>query len=312
LNDYKMMVDAYKEAGGKDVFSDSDVAHIVLERDKVLGQHMVEGLEVDAKRVAEGNVAVKVRVREGYKIEKPVHMCFGVLPKEGKQKIDMDIEIEDNASVEIMSDCVFPNAIKVVHEMLADIYIGKGSSYIYRENHFHGEDGGVTVNAKSDIKLEEDSNLKTVFSLLKGRAGNFNVDYDSEVKANATIEMVSKIKGYVDDKINIREGARLIGEGARGLLESKIAIQDEAVAEVYNELTASANEAKGHVDCTEIIKDNASARAIPIVNVKHSGAKVTHEAAIGSVDSTQLQTLMARGLNEEEATDVIVEGLLNG
>jgi hypothetical protein len=38
---------------------------------------------------------------------------------------------------------------------------------------------------------------------------------------------------------------------------------------------------------------------------------VTHEAAIGSVDSTQLQTLMAHGLDEEEASDVIIQGLLN-
>jgi len=67
----------------------------------------------------------------------------------------------------------------------------------------------------------------------------------------------------------------------------------------------------GHVDCTEIIKDQAVARAIPIVDVRHPEAKVTHEAAIGSVDSTQLQTLMAHGLDEEEASDVIIQGLLN-
>jgi len=39
-------------------------------------------------------------------------------------------------------------------------------------------------------------------------------------------------------------------------------------------------------------------------------AKVTHEAAIGSVDKKQLETLMSRGLDESEAVDVIVRGLL--
>ena len=39
-------------------------------------------------------------------------------------------------------------------------------------------------------------------------------------------------------------------------------------------------------------------------------AKVTHEAAIGSIDKKQMQTLMARGLSEEEAVDVIVKGVL--
>jgi len=32
--------------------------------------------------------------------------------------------------------------------------------------------------------------------------------------------------------------------------------------------------------------------------------------AVVSVDSKQLQTLMARGLDEEQATDLIIEGLL--
>lgn len=48
-------------------------------------------------------------------------------------------------------------------------------------------------------------------------------------------------------------------------------------------------------DCKEIVRDRARASAIPIVKVTHTLAKVTHEAAIGSVDREQLETLMARG-----------------
>ena len=126
------------------------------------------------------------------------------------------------------------------------------------------------------------------------------------------MEMLARISGYADDKVKIREATHLGGRGARGLLESKIALQDQAEAEIYNEMTADAPEAQGHVDCTEVVKDEAMARAIPIVEVRHPEAKVTHEAAIGSVDSTQQQTLMARGLTEEEATDTIIQGMLNG
>ncbi|MFW6029000.1 MAG: SufB/SufD family protein [Halanaerobiales bacterium] len=311
MDDYEMMVDAYKEAGGEDVFSNSDVAHIVLERDKVLGTHSVEGLNVDVKKQKAGMVAVKVTILENYKIANPVHMCFGVLPEKGRQIIDMEIEVQKNASVEIMADCVFPNATEVVHEMEADITVHEGGSYVYEENHFHGDDGGVTVLAKSEIDLKKDSEFKTIFNLRKGRIGEIEFDYESKVRENAVLEMIARMQGYADDKIKIREAGDLIGQGARGYLETKIALQDEAEAEVLNELTALEDGAKGHVDCTEIIKDDAIARAIPIVDVRNPGAKVTHEAAIGSVDSTQLQTLMARGLDEEEATDVIVQGMLN-
>ena len=37
---------------------------------------------------------------------------------------------------------------------------------------------------------------------------------------------------------------------------------------------------------------------------------ITHEAAIGSIDKKQVETLMARGLDESEAVDVIVRGIL--
>ena len=311
MNDYKMMVDAYKEAGGDDIFSDSDVAHIVLERDKILGMHAVEGLEVEADKIEKNRVKVLIRVRENYQIKNPVHMCFGVLPKEGKQIIDMNVEIEKNASVEVRADCVFPDAVKVEHNMDAVINIAQGGNYIYKEHHYHGDNGGVEVNAKSKINVGSHGKLVTKFDLLKGRVGSIDFDYEAQVAEHGSVEMLARISAREDDKIKIREAAHLNEEGARGILDSKIALIDQAKAEIYNELTADAADAMGHVDCTEIIKDQAVARAIPIVDVRHPEAKVTHEAAIGSVDSTQLQTLMARGLDEEEASEVIIQGLLN-
>lgn len=312
MDDYQMMVDAYKDAGGEDVFADSDVAHLVLERDKVLGAHEVDGLNVDAEKTEAGRVKVNIVIKEGNVIEKPVHMCFGVLPQEGVQKIDMNIEVEAEASVKIMADCVFPNAVKVQHIMDAQIHVAEGGSYIYEENHFHGEDGGVEVIATANIEMDTDSTLKTLFTLREGRVGKIDFDYEAAMGAHSTVEMLARISGYGDDKIKIREAGQLNGTGARGLLDTKIAIREQAEADIYNELIARAADAKGHVDCTEIIKDEAVARAVPIVEVRHPQAKVTHEAAIGSVDNTQLQTLMARGLKEEEAAEVIIQGLLNG
>jgi Fe-S cluster assembly scaffold protein SufB len=60
----------------------------------------------------------------------------------------------------------------------------------------------------------------------------------------------------------------------------------------------------------EIVKDNAVAKAIPIVRVTNPLAKVTHEAAIGSVDRRQPETLMAHGLTPDDAVGVIVKGIL--
>lgn len=54
-----------------------------------------------------------------------------------------------------------------------------------------------------------------------------------------------------------------------------------------------------------------SAREDDSVEVHHPKAHVTHEASIGSLDNKQFETLMSRGLTEDEATDLIIEGLLS-
>jgi hypothetical protein len=47
-----------------------------------------------------------------------------------------------------------------------------------------------------------------------------------------------------------------------------------------------------------------------LLNVLHETAQLSHEAAVGRVNQKELETLMARGLEEEEAIDVIIRGML--
>lgn len=61
----------------------------------------------------------------------------------------------------------------------------------------------------------------------------------------------------------------------------------------------------------EIVKGkDARVSPVPRLLVTDARAKLTHEAAIGSVDKKQVETLMARGLTEEESVDVVVRGIL--
>jgi len=310
MQDYKLMLDAYAQAGGTpDIFKNSQIAHLVVHKNKVFGSNIVNGLVLKS-RETESGVDIKLMVKKGIKIKNPVHLCFGVLPKEGIQEINFRAKIEEGAGVKVLAHCVFPNAVKVVHKMNAEIEIADSAYYEYDEVHFHGQIGGIEVIPKAKIKVGKNSRIITNFWLLKGRVGFLNLDYESEILDNSILEMTVKIYGYGDDRIKIREVGRLIGKSSRGLIKSRIAVKDNAQSEIINELIATAPDTRGHVDCVEIIQDNAQAKAIPIVNVTNELAKVTHEAAIGRVDKKQVQTLMAKGLDEEEAIDLLVSGIL--
>lgn len=244
-------------------------------------------------------------------IGKPVHLCFGMSPEKGIQRIVMDVTIGKNSKISILSHCVFPFAVDVQHIMDAVIRIGDGAQYSYFERHVHSPQSGVKVYPKAHVEIGKKAFFKTEFELIKGRVGLIDVDYEAVCDAGGVLEMNTRISGHADDYIKIREVGHLKGEYSKGVLTSKIAVRDKARAEVYNKLTATAAYARGHVDCKEIVQDEGIATAVPIVEVKHPKAHITHEAAIGSVDNKQLETLMSRGLSEDDAVDLIINGMLS-
>lgn len=310
MSDLEALMKAFGEAGGdKSALANDDIAHLVASGHKLLSMKSVAGLEVDAHETLSG-ISAKVTVKEGIKIKNPVHLCFGVLHKKGTQKIKMDVGLEKDSSAHFIAHCIFPKAEKVRHIMDAVVEIGEGAEMKYSERHYHGLYGGIEVVPKAVIKVGKNGKYFSDFTLIDGRVGNLEIDYEVDAGDGAIAELTARVFGHADDEIKIKEKVVLSGKNSRSIIKTRVAIEDEARAEVTGITEGNAAGARGHVDCMEIVKDRAVAKAIPIVNVTNPLAKVTHEAAIGSVDKKQMETLMAHGLTPEEAVDIIVRGIL--
>jgi Fe-S cluster assembly scaffold protein SufB len=309
--EYRGILDAYEKAGGdKDALKSKDIAKLVIHNNRVLGSDGVEGIKIETKETKSG-VDVHLIVEEGAKIARPLHLCFGVLPKEGLQEIIMKVEARDNSQVSVVAHCIFPNAVKVIHKMDADIDIGANARFDYRETHYHGEVGGVEVVPKGKVRVRKGGVWQSTLALSQGLVGRLDYAFEVFCEEKAVAEMVVKAYGRGSDDIKVLEKIHLNGTGARGLAKSRIVLSDKAKAEIRGETYGNAPLARGHVDCMELVNGTeAVALAIPIVSVTNDKAKVTHEAAIGSIDRRQVETLMARGLDENEAVDVIVRGIL--
>ena len=222
----------------------------------------------------------------------------------------MDVKFEKDSEASFIAHCIFPKAEKVKHIMDAVIDIGENATMRYSEVHYHGIYGGIEVYPKAVVKIGKKGKYFTDFLLVNGRVGTLEIDYSVKVGENAVTEITARVFGHEDDNISIMDKVALDGANSKGLIKTRVAIEDNAQAQVTGITEGNAPGARGHVDCMEIVKDKAVAKAIPIVMVRNSLAKVTHEAAIGSVDKKQLETLMAHGLDPEEAIDVIVRGIL--
>jgi len=309
--EYQAMLDAYEKAGGdRSVLLSKDIASLVVHENKVLGAGEVEGVKLIGES-QENGIMARLLIEEGCKVSRPIHLCFGILPQEGLQEIGLQVDVRKGAEVKVIAHCIFPNAVHIIHKMNAVINIGDNARFSYRETHYHGDFGGIEVIPKARITLGEKALYENTFSLVEGCVGKLDFDYEIFCSARSVTELIAKVYGRNDDIIKIAERVNLDGSYARSLIKTRVVLRDRAKAEVIGETYGNAPYARGHVDCIELVNgEEAIGKAIPIVSVTNEMAKVTHEAAIGSIDKKQLETLMARGLDESEAVDVIVRGVL--
>ena len=310
MNKYDTILDALRETGeDRSVLDAPGTAHLVAEGNSILSARSVPGLDVETRETATG-IAASVLVREGVRIERPVHLCFGVVHPRGLQTIRMDLRLERGAAARFIAHCLFPMAEEVRHEMEATVEIGEEAELDYNEVHFHGPFGGTTVIPRSTVTVGRNGRYRGDFTLTTGRVGTLDLDATVHAAEGSITELTARVLGFGCDRITIREAVSLDGENARSIIKTRIALRDEAFAEVTGVTEGNAAGARGHVDCMELLRDRAVARAVPIVSVTNPLAKVTHEAAIGTVDRRQMDTLMAHGLSPDEAVDVIVKGIL--
>ena len=309
--EYRGLVDAYEKAGGdKSALLTKDLARLVVHENQVLSANETEGVSLKYEPKEDGIIA-ELLIQEGVKIKHPVHLCFGILPQEGLQDIVLRVKVESKAEADVVAHCIFPNAVHVTHKMDAVIDIQDNARFNYRETHYHGNFGGIEVIPKARVTLGEKAQCENTFSLVEGSVGTLDFDYEVFSEAGSIAELVAKVYGKNDDVIRIAEKINLNGNSARSLIKTRVVLTDRARAEIIGETYGNAPYTRGHVDCIELINgEEATGKAIPIVLVRNEKAKVTHEAAIGSIDRRQVETLMARGLEENEAVDVIVRGIL--
>jgi Fe-S cluster assembly scaffold protein SufB len=301
---------ALRENGAESaVLTSTEIAHLLAIGQSLVSRREIPGVSLEAKRDFAG-ISVCLNFEREKKIANPVHLCIGVLEKNATQRIKIAVKAAEGSAATLMAHCFFPSAVSVEHTMDAVIDLASEAELRYLEGHYHGPWGGVTVLPKAQVRVGPRARYFSDFSLITGRVGKLGIKYRVEAQDDAIAELSSRVFGHASDEIKIEEEVVLAGKSSRGLVRIRVALEGQATAEVTGMTAGNAEGARGHVDCLEIVKDQAVARAVPVVSVTHPLAKVTHEAAIGSIDKKQLETLMARGLTPEQAVDAIIRGIL--
>ncbi|HOJ87454.1 MAG TPA: SufD family Fe-S cluster assembly protein [Pseudothermotoga sp.] len=309
--EFEMLKKAYEKAGG-DVskFLDKRVASLIISGDKVIGLNGLQGVEIIPEKIENG-VKAKILVSKNTLIQTPIHICTGYVEKKGLQRVIFEIEIGENSQVRFVAHCTFPWVEEFTHDALALVHVGKNSKMYYSDEHYHSNTGSITLNTTTRAIVEENGLFVNNFTLTKTRIGRLRLDASVQLGQNAVADLSAKVKASRSDQVLIREKLDLVGSHSSGMAKTTVVALDESKVRVVNEAYGIGSYSKGHIRCEEITKgEGVDVSTIPVLKVMNELAELTHEASIGRVNANQLQTLMAKGLSEEEATELIIKGLV--
>ena len=285
-----------------------------LEKHEWLSGYMWGNISPDTDKFT---LQAKEKPHEGYfihalpgvKIKHPVQSCLYIAKDGFSQNVHNIVIAEQGSELHIITGCATaPHLVTGLHVGISEFYVKKGAKLVFTMIHDWGDK--VNVRPRTVTKVDEGGviisnyiSLRPVGSLQmyptthlngKGAVARFNsvlvagkgslLDVGSKIVLNAPetrAEIISR---------GISSGGSII---ARGNLIGKVA------------------GIKAHLECKGLILNDGLMQAIPELTGHVPGVEMSHEASVGKIDQQEIEYLMARGLNEEEAISTIVRGFLN-
>ncbi len=252
-----------------------------------------------------------IYVPKNTKVETPLQAYFRINSENMGQFERTLIIVDEGASVHYVEGCTAPvYTSSSLHSAVVEIFVKKDAYCRY-----------TTVQNWAN----------NVYNLVTKRAS---------AEANGTMEWID---GNLGSKLTMKYPSILLkGEGARGMTLS-IALagkgqHQHAGAKMYHlapntsstivsksiskqggkvsylglvHFGKKADGARSNIECDTLIMDNESTSdTIPYNEVLNENISLEHEAKVSKVSEEQLFYLMSRGLNEEEATEMIVMGFI--
>lgn len=250
-----------------------------------------------------------VRSLPGVEVKQPVQSCLYIAKEGLSQNVHNVVIAEEESEMHIITGCATsPHLVRGLHVGVSEIFVKKGATLHFTMIHDWGEQ--INVRPRTAIHVEEGGvivsnyiSLRPVGSLQmapttyldgKGAVGRFNsilvASEGCHLDVGATVHL-----NYPETRAEIISRAITVGGTiiARGEMIGKVA------------------GCKGHLECKGLLLKDGIMHAIPELAGYVPGVEMSHEAAVGKIDQREIEYLMARGLDEDEAVSTIVRGFLN-
>ncbi len=221
-----------------------EVAHVVAYGQSLASVQSLPGVRVEADTTPSG-IDARITISSGRVVLEPIHLCLGLFDAFDVQDVRLVVTLEPFARSTLWAHGLSSAPGEARHSMDAEIHVMQGAVLDHQEAHFHGDTGAIQVTPRARVHLGQGACYRADFSLLHGRVGRLDVDYRVTVGEAALAELTSRVYGMADDAIRLSQRLDLDGTGARGLVKTRVAVRDDAVAEVIGAVEGNAAGARG-------------------------------------------------------------------
>ena len=250
-----------------------------------------------------------IRSLPGVKTEHPVQSCLYIAKEGFSQNVHNVVIAEEGSELHIITGCATaPHLISGLHVGVSEFYVKKGAKLIFTMIHDWGEK--INVRPRTVTTVEEGGLIISNYISLRpvGSLQMYPTTYLNGKSAVARFNSV--LVANKGDFLDVGSRIVLNAPDTRAeIISRSIASGGSIIAR--GDLVGKVSGIKAHLECKGLILKDGLISAIPELRAYVPGVEMSHEAAVGKIDQQEIEYLMARGIDEDEAISTIVRGFLN-
>jgi len=251
-----------------------------------------------------------VRVLPGVEARYPVQASLYIGYEGLAQKVRNLVIVEEGAALDLITGCATGAFVhRGLHVGVTEIYVKKGGRLSSTMIHNWGEE--VVVRPRGATLVEEGGVFLSNYVCLSGVKSLLMYPFANLVGREAVARYNTILIAPPGTKMDIGSRVNLSAPGAKAeLIARAITTGGEVISR--GRIVGEVAGVRGHLECRGLmLSERGRIYAVPELEALVANVELSHEAAVGKVAEEEIEYLMARGLDEDEATATIVRGFLN-
>jgi Fe-S cluster assembly scaffold protein SufB len=239
----------------------------------------------------------------------PIQACL-YLGREQIQHVHNIIIAEEGAELHIISGCTSGAHVGKggAHYGISEFYVKKNAKISFTMIHNWSEN--IEVYPRSASVVEENGVFLSNYVCMQP-VKKVQMYPTANLKgSNSVARFSSVVISTAGSHMDLGSRAILEGPGASAELITRAITKGGTIISRGN-ISGRTAGTRGHLECKGLILKDGVIYAIPEIEGSVVGTELSHEAAVGKLARDEIEYLMSRGLDEDEATATIIRGFLD-